>query len=284
MTSRLVLNSLWIGPTLPALCQLCLASALAVGHRVRLFVYGPVADVPAGVEVLAADDILPRDSIVLHRRTGSPAFFSDRFRITLIAKGLGLWTDTDVLYLKPIDIDSPNIFAWEDHRLVGSSVLGLDHTSSAFASLFGMVHDLSMLPPWYPAHKRLWYRLRAAAGSPHDTANLPWGVIGPDLITWWVKNKGLERDILPRAVFYPVSYGKRRDLHSAAKVKAIRESLSPSTIAIHLWHQGLLGGTASLPAKHITLPTAEDGSFVHEVAKQLGEVRLLSVAEPGSLA
>ena len=45
------LHSLWIGPRLTWLEQLCLVSWLAHGHRAVLWTYEPVENLPPGVEV-----------------------------------------------------------------------------------------------------------------------------------------------------------------------------------------------------------------------------------------
>lgn len=281
MENLATLNSLWIGPRLPELCQLCLVSAMAVGHKVRLFAYDKVEGVPHGVEVVSADEILPRESIELHRKTGSAAFFSDRFRMTLISKGLGIWTDTDVLYLKPIQAGTRNIFAWEDSKLVGTAVLGFDHSTPAFAKLLDMAMDPHLVPPWHGRGSRSWLTFRKFIRYPQRTSNLPWGVIGPNLVTWWALNAGLTEAIRPSHVFYPVNASGRGDVFRAHKREAVLALLSKETVGIHLWYQSLLGGIDVVPASQSVLPAVEHRSFMHHMALQLGQSHLFQVIMGG---
>lgn len=86
--SAVVMNALWIGPTISAMHLLCLLSAVRAGHPVRLWSYTPRPELPGEIEVADAREILDEHLIVRHRQTGSPALFSDRFRSA--PDGLGL--------------------------------------------------------------------------------------------------------------------------------------------------------------------------------------------------
>lgn len=244
-----------------------------------MYTYGAVDGIPPGVEVVSADEIIPRDKIVLHRKTSSPAFFSDRFRMSILSQGLGLWTDADVLYLKAVDTHTPNVFAWENHELVGTSVLGIDRSAHGFAELVQHVHDPQFVPPWYSRGARMWYQFRKGIGMPHDTSRLSFGVIGPDLVHWWVHDRKLESEVLPRTVFYPVKYANKTDVFYANKRHAVEGSLTKETIGIHLWHQGLVGGIAVPIASRKPIPVVECGSFIHEVARQLSHANLFQVMD-----
>src|SRR5882724_10283502 len=119
----LPLNTLWIGPALAPLHQLCLLSAVAAGHRVRLFHYGKLDNVPGAIERADAREIFPESAIIRHQRTGSPSIFADRFRYEIMRRGLGAWSDTDVLFLKSLVAEASLICGWESNSLVGNSVL-----------------------------------------------------------------------------------------------------------------------------------------------------------------
>jgi hypothetical protein len=119
----LPLNALWIGPALAPLHQLCLLSALAAGHHVRLFAYGDLRNVPAGIERADARDVFPESAIIRHHKTKSPSIFADRFRYEIMRRGLGAWSDTDVLFLKPLLDEAPMICGWESSSQIGNSVL-----------------------------------------------------------------------------------------------------------------------------------------------------------------
>ena len=70
----------WHGPALSRMEQLAIASFLHHGHPVDLHVYEEPRGVPRGACVRDAAEILPRDALFTHRRTGSVAIFADWFR------------------------------------------------------------------------------------------------------------------------------------------------------------------------------------------------------------
>ena len=107
------LHSLWIGPRLTWLEQLCLVSWLAHGHRAVLWTYQPVEKVPLGVEVRNAREILAKSEVTFHRTSGSVSLFSNRFRYHLLQRYPVTWVDTDVLLVRSLvdSLDLPYLFA-----------------------------------------------------------------------------------------------------------------------------------------------------------------------------
>jgi hypothetical protein len=95
-------NCFWNGPYLGDLEQICLLSMLRQGYKVRLFSYDAISNVPTGIEMCDAREIMPHHQLVLHHASGSPAPGSDRFRYLIMKKGLGVWLDTDVILIKAI--------------------------------------------------------------------------------------------------------------------------------------------------------------------------------------
>jgi hypothetical protein len=91
---------LWVGSHLRNMEILSLRSFLANGYKVHLWVYSPIKNVPGGVNVLDATEILPETAIFLNK-SGSYASFADYFRYALLSKHGGLWADIDVIALKP---------------------------------------------------------------------------------------------------------------------------------------------------------------------------------------
>ena len=57
---------LWVEGPLSFLEQLCIVSFLDAGQHVRLYVYNDVPNVPKGVEVCDARDILPTEEFITH--------------------------------------------------------------------------------------------------------------------------------------------------------------------------------------------------------------------------
>src|ERR1700737_1346890 len=123
----------WHGP-LDALRQLCLRSQIAVGHKVTVYSFEPLAGLPDGVGNAEAEAILPHafsEKLRPPQRDGTwrdwtTLQFSDFFRMRLMERNAGLWLDADVLLLKPVEIDPAKpYFAWERPRQLGNSVLYL---------------------------------------------------------------------------------------------------------------------------------------------------------------
>src|SRR5688500_1370812 len=90
-------NSLWLGPRLGPVEQACLLSVLRQGHEMALYCYEEPEGVPEGVNLLDAEEIIPRREIV-RSPGGGASFFSNRFRYELQRQGRGTWIDCD-LYL-----------------------------------------------------------------------------------------------------------------------------------------------------------------------------------------
>src|SRR5690606_19243092 len=104
----------WHGPPLSRWERLCMRSFVANGHPVRLHVYEEPRNVPNGVTLVDAAEILPRSALFAHARSGSFAVFADWFRYRLLYERGGLWVDTDVVCLKPLDYEQAEIFGWQD--------------------------------------------------------------------------------------------------------------------------------------------------------------------------
>src|SRR3954470_15345028 len=123
----------WHGP-LDHLRRLCLASQIAAGHKVTVYSFEPVPDLPYGVGNAGAEAILPHSFSEKLRpplpdgtwRDWTTLQFSDFFRMRLMARNAGLWLDADVLLLKAVELDPAKpFFAWERPRQLGNSVLYL---------------------------------------------------------------------------------------------------------------------------------------------------------------
>lgn len=109
------INALWIGQLSPVE-RLCLGSFAAQGHLVNLYAYDPIDNLPSGVTLQDAAQILPRALIFrnqLGKGKGSLAAFSDLFRFKLMLDRGGWWVDADIFCLKPFDFTAPYVFGFE---------------------------------------------------------------------------------------------------------------------------------------------------------------------------
>ncbi len=95
---------LWVGGPLSALERLTLTSWLASGHEVHLYTYGKPANEPRGLRICDAREILPAEADTQHAAGGPrPIRFSDKFSYALLHARGGIWADSDVVCLKPLD-------------------------------------------------------------------------------------------------------------------------------------------------------------------------------------
>lgn len=270
MTSELPqLNTLWIGEKLHPIHRLCLSSALYHGHRVRLFAYGPVTGVPEGVELANAGEVLPKSAMFFHGRTGSPAPFADRFRIKLIGMGLGAWIDTDVLFMRPLRAETPNIFGWEDDKLVGNAILQIDPGGGLFATVSKFISEDFLNPPWWNGYRSAELKVRNALGLRKHVGAMPYGTTGPDMLTWALRQHNQLNLAKPRETFYPLPYARKLAVFKKDGWHAM-DDLPGSVVTVHLWFQGLVGGIGKKAASHDAVPEVEPGSLLHGMARRIG--------------
>ncbi len=111
-----VVRSLWIGKLSP-LERLCMESFVRQGHEFQVFMYEPATDVPVGVVVRDAAEIVPATRIMpnqLGQGKGSFAAFADLFRYQMLHELGGWWVDMDVFCLQPFTFEAPYVLGAED--------------------------------------------------------------------------------------------------------------------------------------------------------------------------
>ncbi len=107
------LFTLWISDNreLPELQYLSLKSMLLTGHNVTLYTYNKLNNIPEGINVADANEILNKSKIFKYRNgfnSGSYAGFSDWFRIKCLYENGTAWFDCDILAIKNINDFSLN--------------------------------------------------------------------------------------------------------------------------------------------------------------------------------
>ena len=107
-----IIQSLWIGPELTKLEQLCLKSFVDHGHEFHLYTYEEVGNVPDGVIVKDGNEILDKSEIFRYKN-GSVSAFSNLFRFTMLYKKGGYWADTDLLCVRPFKFEEDFVISSE---------------------------------------------------------------------------------------------------------------------------------------------------------------------------
>jgi len=153
-------------------------------HPFHLYIYEDVGNVPDGVIVKDAKEILPEGMIFKVR--GGYSSFSDFFRWKLVRDRGGWWTDTDTVCLKPFDFPSEYVF-------VGG--LGAPGSNDCVSS--GMFRA----PAHSPVTEWAWGECQKM-----DPETMAWGEAGPPLITKAVHKFNLTNHIISGSLFFPVFY------------------------------------------------------------------------------
>jgi Alpha 1,4-glycosyltransferase conserved region len=269
MSNLFAIDCFWFGGLLGEIEQICLLSMLKQGHKVRLFHYEKLLNVPGGIEIADAKDILPRDEFIFHRANGSPALGADKLRYRIMKNGLGLWLDTDVILLRSIDQDDAYIFGLEVDAVINNAVLYLPMNASITEEICNFVDQIYPIPPFYDTATRIELERRAKSGFPVDVQDLPWGVYGPRALTYFVQRNNLHCFAQPSDVFYPVDWREAHALFASAFNNGTL--ITTSTIAVHLWNYVLRRPSKIRPHNPVGKLIVEKDCFVERFAReQLG--------------
>jgi hypothetical protein len=201
----------WHGP-LDNLRRLCLRSQIAAGHKVTLYSFDPIAQLPDGVGNAEAEAILPHAFAERLRPQGPDGVwidrtmlqFSDFFRMRLMAKNAGLWLDADILLLKPVEIDPAKpYFAWEQPRQLGNSVLYLPPRDPIVAAFEALMAQEELTPDWLSLRHRLTFLLHKLRGTTR-ISEVRLAIYGPAALTALARRAGELQYALPKKTFYAV--------------------------------------------------------------------------------
>lgn len=96
----MIVHALWIGDSLSILERLCITSFLRNGYTFNLYTFNKM-EVPEGCNLLDAKDIITE---IFTYKNGSYAAVSNLFRLKVLYKFGGLYTDLDIICIKPMEI------------------------------------------------------------------------------------------------------------------------------------------------------------------------------------
>ena len=118
-----IVQGLWIGDRLSRFEHNSIKSYLKQGYHYELYTYWPVANVPRGVRVRDAREIIPENEIFTFGGAITP--FSDLFRYKLLFDHGGVWSDCDIICTRPFHLATvgqpdPYIFVTERTILKGA--------------------------------------------------------------------------------------------------------------------------------------------------------------------
>lgn len=201
----------WHGSMLSAYEILSITSFLKQGHRVEVFSYAEL-NLPAGAVLVDAESVLPASEIFMYQSgagKGSVAAYADIFRYKLLYERGGIWSDSDVLCLRPLNSLPPVCVGREDDKTVSIGIM--------------------RFPPKHPLIGEL-YEQAVSLGK-----NIGWAQAGPHLITKLIPNYP-DVAILPSPVFYPVHWRDAWRLVTAEEYGYCADAASES-YAVHWWNE-----------------------------------------------
>ena len=266
--------SLWIGDTLHYLNQLCLKSHLHHGHPVILYCTDDVKNVPIGVEVRPASDIMDISSQRV--RETSASFWSNVFRYKMIQKTGAIWIDCDAFCFRPFPEDCEWIFGV--HGLRGALNCGVVAIPQA-GPLMDMLLDYYDNPPDYAP----WWGKKQREKMDSLPKDLPQTTriyraertaFGPQAFTYFTKKAGVFDQALGVDALYPVPFQLNDvfyDPHSRPE-----GWFTQNTLSVHLYTNGIKPYWANNPP----LPN----SFAARMCQKIGIDPVASMAgEPSDI-
>jgi mannosyltransferase OCH1-like enzyme len=208
-TNRII-QGLWIGAELSTMEQLSIASFLAHGHEYHLYTYEPVKNVPDGVVIREAEEILPRSRAFQYSQHQTWSGFANFFRYKLLLERGGWWADTDLVCIKPFDFADGYVISSEFS--VGRQMPNIGAVKS---------------PPGAEIMSYMWDVCQTK-----DPAKLVWGETGPELMEQAVEKFGMQRYVKPWKVFCPIGF---RDWTRVLDPEP--PLVDAESYGIHLWHE-----------------------------------------------
>lgn len=288
MAPDLQIAQLWIGGALSYMEQLCAVSFRDAGHHVKMYTYGDVGNIPDGIEIADANEIMPLDTVIAHKRTGSPAPQADKWRYNMLAKcDHTIWADTDAYCVKRFTSSNGHFHGWESEKHINNGVVGLPRDSDALAGLIDFTSDEYAIPDWFDEDLKAEMRAKRDAGTPVHVGEQSWGVWGPQALTHFLHKTGEHRFAMPIEALFPISFKQRRMMLKPDL--DLSHYITDNTLSIHFWGRrmrmriiereggephpdsligrlikkhGIVPSDAPLPKKNPHQPTEETGKIV----------------------
>ncbi|CAN7431903.1 hypothetical protein [Aminobacter sp. LjRoot7] len=229
-------NFIWIGDKLGGLHAACIRSFQRHGYRAVLHAFDAPGDMPDGVEIFDASQLLSRSEIVAYKREKSLALTANIYRYRLLEAGLGLYADCDVYCLRPFP-QQEWLFGWETNGVINNAVLKAPADSDLVRSLVQSTTGRHFIAPWWSPRKKAAYIQLKKLSLGRDIIHTKWGTTGPRLLTHFIKEYGLADKALPMDAFYPI-HQKMTDLLFDSEL-SIKDITTPRTYAIHLYNNSI---------------------------------------------
>ncbi|WP_286851116.1 MULTISPECIES: hypothetical protein [Sphingobacterium] len=209
-----IIQGLWIGNNLSNNELLCLNSYVKEGHTFHLYAYEDIPNIPEGISLLDANQIIQR-KYIFHDNAGSIASFADWFRIKLLYEKGNWWVDMDTICLKKFDFSDKYCISSERDYSLNFNVLNNGFLKFPKGDIF---------------LEKLLVKIEKKI---KESDVVIWGELGVYLFREIFEQENeLKKYVVDPEVFCPIDYFDISSLICKTEVEIGQE-----TYAIHLWNE-----------------------------------------------
>lgn len=213
LPTRHPFQSFWFGDTFSPYEKVCLQSFVDHGHEFHVYTYTKNLEVPSGVLVKDAREILSDEGYFTYGSgpgKGSHAAFSNLFRYRLLAERGGWWVDTDVVCLKDTLPQYRSFYAFENDRIVNGAILYFEPNDPIMRNCFEEASRIG------------------------DTA--AWGELGPRLLSRMLAEGGCIEHAQNKQLAYEIHHSEAFDLLRPEMCQTLMQR-THNSLFIHLWNE-----------------------------------------------
>lgn len=252
--------SLWIGDKLHYLNQLCLLSHVQQGHPTTLYCTDTVTNVPEGVIVKPASEIMTIDREIVAQT--SESFLSNVFRYKMIQATDAVWVDCDAFCHKPFPDEMQNIYAGHGFRgALNCGVVYIPKDGELINLLMDYYFNLPDAPPWFNKQQRKKIE-KQDPKLPQAVRiyNAERTAFGPQAFTYFAQQTGDYDKALSHDVLYPVPFQLNDVFYDP--YGRVEGHFTENTLSVHLY----TNGTKPWWRKNPPLP----GSYAARMCEKIG--------------
>ncbi len=257
------IGMLWIEGGISWIERLCILSYLRNDYNVILYHYGPVHNIPKGVVLRDAREILSDDIIYKSMlKYGSPAIHADKFRYRLLKyRDDIIWSDVDAYCLRRFNLNDGYFLSWGDKGYILIGVLRIPSDSQALSNLINFTDDDYPIPVWESDKYKRYLKFRERIGFPVHVTKQRWTVWGPRALTYYMVESGEDEFVLPSRCLYPIP-SKNKEIIFSREI-SLQDFISDKGIySIHLYGTWLRYSVLERGVK--------EGCLLHQLAEREG--------------
>lgn len=234
--TRRPVASLWIGERLHYLNQLCLLSHVRQGHPTTLYCTDRVTNVPSGVTVRPASEIMAIDMDIVGQT--SESFLSNVFRYKMIQKTGAVWIDCDAYCHRAFPDEMTHIYAGHGFRgALNCGVVLIPETGELMARLLDYYENLPEAPAWFNKQQRKKLdKQDSALPQAVRIYNAERTAFGPQAFTWFAQQTGDYERALSPEYLYPVPF-QLNDVFFDPHGR-VEGHFTDNTLSVHLYTNG----------------------------------------------